>query len=279
MMKFMELASEYSKKDSYFAVLPLSFEGNVTYGKGADQGAEEIIKASKHLEYYDEQFENEAFEKGIYTADTLREDNEEKMLSKIKKGFPSNEFVLSLGGDHSVTVGCVRVMEKKKKDFSVIILDAHADFFDSWNDSQYNHRCVAKNIAGKHKVLSVGVRSMDIDEAELIKDHENMKIIKAHEFTFEKLKQELEKLEKDVYISVDADVFDVSFIRNTGTPEPGGFLWGKVMDILKLIFENKNVVSADIVEFAPVENFRAEAFSLAKLGYKIMSMKTAYGKK
>ncbi|MBD3248508.1 agmatinase [Candidatus Woesearchaeota archaeon] len=279
MKRFMDLPDEYSKNDSYFAVFPLSFEGNVTYGKGASKGAEEIIKASGHLEYYDEQFGNEAFEKGIFTFDAVEAENGKDMVSKIKKNFPSNNFVLSLGGDHSVTMGCVRALERRKKDFSVIILDAHADFFDSWNNSQYNHRCVAKNIAGKHKVLSIGVRSMDVDEAELIKENENMNIIKAYEFSFEKLKQGLDNLGENVYISIDADVFDISFIKNTGTPEPGGFLWDKVIGILKTIFEDKNVISADIVEFAPVENFRAEAFSLAKLGYKVMSMKKAYAKK
>ena len=61
-MRWMSLPEEYSTKDSYFSIFPIVFEGKLTYGKGTIKGAEEIILASKHLEYYDEQFDVEPFE-------------------------------------------------------------------------------------------------------------------------------------------------------------------------------------------------------------------------
>ncbi|MBD3355492.1 agmatinase [Candidatus Woesearchaeota archaeon] len=273
-MKWMNLPEEYSKEDSYFAVFPISFEGNVTYGRGASRGAEEIIKASMHLEYYDEQFDVEAFENGIRLATGVKADEEEEMITKIQQYFPRNEFVVSLGGDHSVTIGCVKALEQKREDFSVVILDAHSDFFDSWNNSQLNHRCVGKRIHPNHEILSIGVRSMDLEEKKLIEEYDDVNVIKAYEFDEKTLRKELKKLQGNVYISIDADVFDPAFIRNTGTPEPGGFSWDHVIGILQVIFEMKKVVGADIVEFAPQENFRAEAFSLAKLAYKMMSLQS-----
>ncbi|MBT5215409.1 agmatinase, partial [Candidatus Woesearchaeota archaeon] len=57
-----------------------------------------------------------------------------------------------------------------------------------------------------------------------------------------------------------------------GTPEPGGLDWNTVIDILKLIFKEKEVIGSDIVEFAPEENFRAEAYALARLVYKIIAL-------
>ncbi|MEK6901431.1 MAG: agmatinase, partial [Nanoarchaeota archaeon] len=48
--------------------------------------------------------------------------------------------------------------------------------------------------------------------------------------------------------------------------------WEEVVESLKVIFENKEVIGADIVEFAPKVNFDAEAYSLAKLTYKIMAL-------
>ncbi|MEE9525143.1 MAG: agmatinase [Candidatus Woesearchaeota archaeon] len=272
-MNWMNLPEEYAKEDSYFSIFPIAFEGNVTYGKGAIRGAEEIVVASKHLEYYDEQFDNEPFEKGIRLATGIRANNEEEMINKIKTYFPKNKFVIGLGGDHSVTIGCVKALEEKENDFSVIILDAHADFFDSWNGSQLNHRCAAKQVVKDHQVLSIGIRSMDIDEKKLIDEDKDINIIKAYEFDEKKLRKELKKLRNKVYVSIDVDVFDPAFIRNTGTPEPGGFSWNHVIGILQIIFEMKEVIGADIVEFAPTQNFKAEAFSLAKLAYKIMALK------
>ncbi|MFH1770510.1 MAG: arginase family protein [archaeon] len=259
MIKFMNLADEYSKDNSFFSVLPIEYEKNLTYGKGASKGPKEIIKASHHLEYYDEQFDAEPFLKGIKTIESVEE--------------ITNNFTITLGGDHSVTIQVVKELEKYHDDFSVIILDAHPDMFNSWNGSQTNHRCTAQRISANHKTLLVGVRSMDVDEVSVIKNNENVEMIKAYDFNENTFKKELSKLKNKVYVSIDVDVFDPSFIRNTGTPEPGGFMWDQVIEILKTIFKEKEVIGSDIVEFAPNENFEAEAYSLAKLAHKIMSLK------
>jgi N1-aminopropylagmatine ureohydrolase len=276
-MKFMDLAEEYSKKDSYFYVLPIEYEGKVSYGKGAVNGSKEIIDASKQLEYYDEQFDVEAFEKGIHTLNPLNIRDEdpkiaiEKITKKVQKH--KNKFLISIGGDHSITIGTVKGFEENHDTFSVIVLDAHPDMFHSWNKSQFNHRCTAQRISEKHKTLLLGIRSMDKDEKDIISENENVDMVKAYEFDKEELINKLKKLDKKIYISIDVDVFDPSFIRNTGTPEPGGFFWDRVIDILKIIFESKEIIGADVVEFSPKDNFRTEAYSLAKLCYKLMALK------
>lgn len=278
----MNLDGKYSGKDSLFYILPIGYEKDLTYGKGGAKGSGEIIKASLHLEYYDEQFDNEPFEKGIHTLDKLElndfkpEEAIERISEEVAKY--KDKFLISLGGDHAVTIGIVNGLDRNYDNFDVIILDAHADFFHSWNNSQFNHRCVAQRAAEKHKTLLIGVRAMDKDEKEIIEKNKNVNLIKAYDYEEEKLKKLLKELNKDVYLSIDADVFDPSFIRNTGTPEPGGFFWNDVINILKIIFTTKNVIGADIAEFAPNENFGAEAFSLAKLCYKMAALRIIYDK-
>ena len=71
MRKFMSLPEEYSSEKSEFVILPIKYEKDVTYGKGASLGPDAIIKASQHLEYYDEQFDIEGFEKGIRLLEPL----------------------------------------------------------------------------------------------------------------------------------------------------------------------------------------------------------------
>ncbi|MBU0615503.1 MAG: arginase family protein [Nanoarchaeota archaeon] len=255
----MDLPEEYSGSRSYFAVIPRPVEGNVSYGKGACKGPNEIINASAHLEYYDEQCDQEPFTKGIITTDK----------------FKADQFPIFLGGDHSITINTVKDVEKYHDDFSIIILDAHPDCFHSWNGSTENHRCTTQRVSDKHKTLVVGVRSMDLDEVDIINNNKNIGLIKAYDYNEDIFKQKLSSLKEKVYISIDVDVFDPSFIRNTGTPEPGGFSWDQIISLLNIIFNNKNVIASDIVEFAPTENFRAEAYSLAKLAYKIMSLKNS----
>ena len=271
---WMNLPEEYRK--GKFVILPISYEKDLTYGGGASKGPQEIIKASEHLEYYDEQFDVEAFEDGIEMLDSLDlgDLSPEEMVEKVRETIKllKNKFPISIGGDHSVSIGVVKGLEELHEEFSVIQFDAHADFRDSWT-SQYNHACVAKQISKKHSLMMIGVRSMDLDEKKAIDNDDYVHLVKSYELNKKKLLEILPKLHRKVYISIDVDVFDPSFIRNTGTPEPGGLSWNNIIKILKLIFEQKEVIGADIVEFAPKINFEAEAYALAKLCYKIMGLK------
>lgn len=275
-MKFMGLTEDYCGEDSYFYLLPVEYEKDVTYGDGASKGSTKILKASKHLEWYEEQFDNEPFVKGINTLEPLNlmgekpERVKEIISDEVKKY--KDKFLITLGGDHSVTIGVVNGL-LDKEDFSVLILDAHSDMRHSWNNSKYNHACVSKRISEKTSVGIIGVRSQDIDEAKEINESEKVNQLKAYDINDKRIKELLRQLKDKVYISIDVDVFDPSFIRNTGTAEPGGFSWNQVIDILKTVFVNKDVIAADIVEFAPKENFDAEAFSLARLAYKLMALK------
>jgi agmatinase len=270
-MSWMNLPEEY--QTGKFVILPIEYEKDLTFGDGTSKGPKEIITASKHLEYYDEQFDCEPFEKGIELLEPIKADEPEEMIEKVSKEIKKHKdkFVISLGGDHSVTIGLTKNLDP---DTSIIILDAHADFRDSWNGSSLNHACTAKQVSKNREVALLGVRSMDVDEKNQIDNNENVYLLNAYNFNLIKLKELLPKLKDKVYISIDVDVFDPSFIRNTGTPEPGGFNWNQMIVILKTIFKEKEVIGADIVEFAPKENYQAEAYALAKLVYKIMAMRT-----
>jgi agmatinase len=270
MNNWMNLPEEY--QTGKFVILPIEYEKDLTFGTGTINGSKEIIKASKHLEYYDDQFDNEPFEHGIKLLESIKANEPEEMIEKVSEEVKKhkNKFIIGLGGDHSVTLGLTKNLDKN---VSIIILDAHSDFRDSWNNSSLNHACVAKQLSKKHDLALIGVRSMDIDEKKQIDGSENVHLLKTYDFNLNKLNKILPKLKNKVYISIDVDVFDPSFIRNTGTPEPGGFTWNQVIVILKEIFKVKEVVAADIVEFSPKNNFEAESYSLAKLVYKLMAMK------
>jgi agmatinase len=275
-MDWMNLPKEYCTENSKFVILPISYEKNLTYGTGASKGPLEIIKASKHLEYYDDQFDCEPFERGIQLLENLElsDKTPEEMVDIVKENVQknNNKFIISLGGDHAVTIGIVKGLESEHQDFSVIQFDAHADFRDSWNNSSLNHACVAKQISKNHEILQIGIRSMDIDESREIETNDKVQVIKSYEYSINKIKEILPKLKNKVYITIDVDVFDPSFIRNTGTPEPGGLSWRNIIESLKIIFKEKEVIGADIVEFSPNNNFEAEAYALAKLVYKIMAL-------
>lgn len=269
-MNFMNLPKKYAGKDSRYLVLPIEYEKDVTGRKGCSKAPWDIIKSSYQLEYYDETAGQEIFENGIKILPAAK--THKNVESRISGNH--ERFIVSLGGDHSVTIPILKAFESSgRDDFSVILLDAHADLFDSWNGSKHNHRCVSKYASYKHDVAILGLRSLDREEARTIRDSENVHAVFASEDVHKKALDVLSRLKKDVYLSIDVDVFDPSFIRNTGTPEPGGFFWNDILRLLKMIFETKNVISADIVEFSPSRDSGAESYSLAKLAHKLMALK------
>jgi agmatinase len=301
-INWMNLPPEYAQKEtSKFIVLPISYEKDLTFGTGAKNGPKEIIKASKQLEYYDTQFENEPFENGIFLNKTLElsENTPPQMVETVSKQVKeltkeNNKFLISLGGDHSVTIGIVKGLgvsnasptSTTNQDFDIIQFDAHADLRDSWT-SQLNHACVAKQLVKNHSILQIGIRSQDVDEANFVKqtkedNHENQVCqIQAHEENkITLLKNHLKQLKHKIYLTIDIDVFDPSLFPSTGTPEPGGLFWQEIIKLIQIIFEEKQIIAADIVEFAPKENtpFQGQSYSLAKLTYKLMSMKNKFNK-
>jgi agmatinase len=295
-MNFMNLPKEYRDKNkSRVVILPISFKTKTTRKNESHLGPKAIIDASQELEYFEEDFFCEPHEKGIYTEEqlTLKETDftkiKHKILDKIKK-LSKNQFPIILGSDHSTTLPVIEALEEKEKDFGVIVFDAHSDLREPWGKDTWWHACVSREISKKHKTLLVGVRSMDNNDIEFLqsKKGNNTGLIFAKDLLSSKkqhnwdlshcfeLEEKLRQLPKKIYISIDVDVFDPSIIRYTDTPEPGGLNWTQVNNLLKIIFEEKEVIGVDIVEFSPEAKDKAsfcESYLLSKLIYKIIAYK------
>jgi agmatinase len=78
-------------------------------------------------------------------------------------------------------------------------------------------------------------------------------------------------LTKNVYITIDLDVFDPSVMPSTGTPEPGGMTYYQVIDIIKDVISNSKLVGFDIVELCPNKINKSPDFMASKLIYQILS--------
>ncbi len=264
-------------------VVPFGLEKTVSYGRGTKNGPKEIIKASHQVELYDEELHCEAYKKiGIKTLKPFKIDkNINKALKKISKVneeiLDKKIFPLTLGGEHSITPGCLAPFTKKYKKICLLHFDAHADLRESYNGEKFSHasaikRCLDyKNVS----VISFGIRNISRSEISYLKKNNNrIKIFWAKD----KNKWDLNKFkkiikDKTVYLTFDVDVLDSSIMPATGTPEPGGLLWDETLKIIKIAFKNSNIVGADINELSPIKGFNSYNFLVAKLAYKILSYK------
>ena len=267
-------------------VIPFGLEKTVSYGSGTKNGPKEIIKASHQVELYDEELNCEPYKKiGIKTLKPFKIDkNIVKALKQISKineeNLKKKIFPLVLGGEHTITPGCIAPFAKKYDKLCLLHFDAHADLRESYNGNQFSHasairRCLDyKNIS----VISFGIRNISSSEIYFLnKNSSRIKIF----WSKNKKKWDLKKFKKliknkTVYLTFDVDGLDSSVMPATGTPEPGGLFWDETLDIMKIAFKNSNIVGADINELSPIKGFDSYNFLVAKLAYKILSYKFLY---
>ncbi len=267
-------------------IIPFGLEKTVSYGGGTKNGPREIIKASHQVELYDEEFNCEPYKKiGIKTLKPFKIDNSINKalnkMSKINHGILNkNIFPLTLGGEHSITPGCIVPFTKKYKNICLLHFDAHADLRESYNGEKFSHASAIKRCLdySNVSVISFGIRNISQSEIPYLKQNSSrIKIFWAKD----KNKWDLNKFkkiikDKTVYITFDVDGFDSSIMPATGTPEPGGLLWDETLNIIKIAAKNSNIVGADINELSPIKGFNSYNFLVAKLAYKILSYKFLY---
>ena len=279
---FLGIDNKFNFKEKAI-IIPFGLEKTVSYGAGTRNGPKEIIKASHQVELYDEDLKCEPFKKiGIKTLKPIKIKKDiNKAINQIaeinnnileKKLFP-----FTLGGEHSITPGCIKPFVKKFKQLTLLHFDAHADLRESYSGEKFSHasaikRCIDfKNVS----VVSFGIRNISAEEIPIL--NKNKKRINIY-WAKDKKKWDLKKFKnliknKNVYITFDVDGFDSSIMPATGTPEPGGIFWEEALDIIKIACKNSKVVGADVNELAPIKGFNSYNFLVAKLVYKILSYK------
>ena len=276
--------NDFNKKGKVI-VVPFGLEKTVSYGSGTKNGPKEIIKASHQVELFDEDLNYEPCKKiGIKTLKPfVIKKNMKDALNQIAKLnqdlLDQKLFPLVLGGEHSITAGCIIPFVKRYKNLCLLHFDAHADLRESYNGNKFSHasamrRCLDnKNVS----IISFGIRNISSEEISYLKkNNKRIKIFWAKDKNkwnlnlFKKLVKN-----KKIYLTFDVDGFDSSIMPATGTPEPGGLFWDETIKIIKIAAKNSEIVGADINELAPIKGFNTYNFLVAKLAYKIIAYKFA----
>ena len=256
-------------------ILPVPYDKTTTWIKGADKGPRAILEASKALELYDIETGTEVYKKGIQTCSFLKvSDDPELMAREVEEMVlllrATGKFVVTLGGEHSVSIGAVRAHNSSVENMCVLQLDAHADLRDEYEGSKYNHACVTARVKEICPVVQVGIRSMDIEEVSKA-DPDSIFYARDIMGSADWIEKVIEQTCQNVYVTIDLDVFDPSIMPSTGTPQPGGLDWYQVTKLLKTLSEQRNVVGFDMVELCPNEGNKAPDLLAAKLVYKFLS--------
>ena len=279
-LNFGGLSEPCSYSQAKFVVLPVPYDLTTSYLPGTRRGPLAILEASAYMELYDLELETNPIEQGIFTFPLLPVEatGPEAMIKSVKdqasKILQENKIVITLGGEHSITLGVVEAYLEKYNSLTVIQFDAHTDMRDSYEGSPYSHACVMRRVHDMGlPFVQIGVRSLSQEEAGFRKMH-GIQTLDAASLYKDGIPPEILPWDfpEHIYITFDVDCFDASLMPSTGTPEPGGLTWYQVIDLLHGVAAGRKICGFDVVELAPNPCMPAPDYTTAKLVYNIIGL-------
>lgn len=245
------------------AVLGIPFDGTVSNRPGARFGPTAIREATLGIEDYSPYLDRDVSTVVLHDRGDLELPigDTGKVLAAISREYRELsgqcDRVIALGGEHLVSLPLIETMhERYGDDLFLIQFDAHADLRREYLGVSRSHCSVmrhATDLIGRERVAVIGIRSGTGEEWTELRTHPNFfgplgqKPLDAFpSFVRETLPG------RKVYLTIDLDVFDPSFLPGTGTPEPGGISFRDAMAMLQaLAAADIEIVGADLVELAP----------------------------
>ncbi|MCJ1470296.1 hypothetical protein MMC07_008941, partial [Pseudocyphellaria aurata] len=205
--------------------------------------------------------------------------------------------VITLGGDHTITLPLLRSVNRAYGPISVIHFDSHLDTWRpkvfggapseqaSINHGTYFFHAHGEGLLANDSNIHAGIRTT----LSGLSDYDNdgycgFEIVEAREIDtigtagiIKKIKDRV-GTSKPVYLSIDIDTLDPAFAPATGTPETGGWSTRELRTIIRGL-EGINLIAADIVEVAPAYDTNAELTTMAAADtlYEVMTLMVKKG--
>jgi agmatinase len=245
---------------SKYSILGVPFDVTSTYRSGAKFAPLAIRDVSQNIECY-------SFRSGIDIEDLATHDlgdlhvaaDVELTLGRLalvaQDLFNDEKIPVFIGGEHTITLGVARCFDK---DVTIVSFDAHLDLRDNYLGLNVSHTTFMRRInesVQPAKILEVGTRAVCTEELDYAKEAgiDYLTALQIRKDGSQKTVEEIKKAlkgTKKVYITVDMDVLDPSFVPAVPNPEPEGLDTSTLLDLLQAVCEY-NVIGFDVVEVAP----------------------------
>jgi len=199
----------------------------------------------------------------------------EKIAAKVYKEMKTNDFVLNIGGDHSIAFGTLAGVLRANPNTNVVWVDAHADL----NPPKYSpsgnmhgmpvaaHLNVEEfnkfpgwewfsPILKQKNIYFIGLRDLDPFEKSYLSTIRNQVYTRDDVIT-KGIYNIMEEIKKNIgnnnpiHLSFDIDGVDPKDAPATGTTSVGGLTARESLYIAKSLAETGNLHSMDLVEINP----------------------------
>jgi len=170
------------------------------------------------------------------------------------------EHLVSVGGEHGITLPLLRALSKMTGALGLVHFDAHVD---TWPDSfgqRYGHgsvfyHAIKEGLVDPRRMVQIGIRSpvqREVHDWTIAQGVTVFSAQDAHEMGCAAVAECIRAVVADgpCYLTFDVDVLDPAFAPGTGTPEVGGLASWQAQAILRRL-AGVRFVGMDVVEVAP----------------------------
>jgi agmatinase len=281
---------KYSKKVAGVdaIVWGIPFDAAVTNRPGARFGPQAIRRASAIMDndpqypFHRELFDTlSVVDYGDCPIDSHHPERTPRMIERAaSKLLKSGAFLLSLGGDHSVTWPLLQAHAAVHGPLALVQFDAHQD---TWPSTGISHgsfvaHAVEQGIIDPDRSIQIGIRThAPKDYAIKILYGYEVEEMRASDIAYAIAERTGGKM---TYVTFDIDCLDPAYAPGTGTPVAGGPSSAKIISVLRQMGQI-DIVGADVVEVAPaydhadITAIAASAVAQAYLG--LLAEKKARG--
>jgi agmatinase len=271
------------------AIVGVPFDTGVSYRPGARFGPNHVRESSRLLRPYNPAANVSPFatQQVVDAGDIAANPFDiEEAISSIHKSYDQlserAKKIVTIGGDHTITLPILRSLKAKHGAISVVHFDAHLDTWDSYFGADYTHgttfrRASEEGLLDPEGCMHIGIRGPLYAAKDLTDDKAlGFQIFTSVEFqdlgvnaAIEKMKARVGK--RPVYISIDIDVLDPAHAPGTGTPEAGGLTSRELLSVVRAT-AGMNVIGADIVEVAPAyDHAQITGIAASHVMYELIS--------
>lgn len=270
------------------AILGVPFDSGVSYRPGARFGPAHVRASSKLLRTYNPVQDVEPFavqqvaDAGDIACNPFDIHEAVRQVDAgAREVVGTGAKLVTIGGDHTIALPLLRVMEEVHGPVAVVHFDAHLDTWDTYFGAPVTHgtpfrRASEEGLIDRSGSMHVGIRGPLYSRQDLADDQVlGFQVLGSHDMDDLGWRGAVERIkarvgDRPTYVSLDIDVLDPAFAPGTGTPEAGGLTSRELLNILRA-FADLNLVGADIVEVAPAyDHAEVTGIAAAHAAYELI---------
>lgn len=273
------------------AIIGVPYDGSVSYRSGTRFGPRAIREQSLLLWGYNNAQQVAPFKKlriaDLSDVDVIPPDivaTHREIERRASTIIAAGATLISIGGDHSISLPLLRAHAQKHGPVALIHFDAHPDTWSSEYPNQpFSHgtpfcRAIEEKLVDTDAYLQIGIRGPTNGP----EDYLDAIRLGAKMITLDQIRQiginaviaEIQSRvgKRPAYVTLDIDAVDPAFAPGTGTPEVGGLTSYEMLQLVRGL-KGLNLVGYDLVEVSPpYDSANITAILAANLIFEFLSL-------